>query len=99
METNEIRVKKEMERGQAIEYLQAVINSMRQGRVTIEHADETLALTPPAGVTVQVKARRKRDKESVSVKLSWEVPGETEEAAASDLRISADEPKGATPAE
>lgn len=88
METNEIRVKERMEVYKAIDYLQAVINSIRSGHVCVEFGDQALTLEPPKDITVQVKARRKEDKESIDIKLSWKTTAE-ESAAESALRIAA----------
>jgi len=97
METNEIEVKRDMEVSKAIDSLQAVINSLREGRVHVEHAGESVTLKPAQHVGIQLKARRKEDKESVSVKLSWRpVPAEGEQA---ELRITSEPAHKAEPAE
>lgn len=96
MKNNEIRVKNCVARRQAVDYLQDVVNSLRSGRVCVEHAEQSVTLSPPGDVTVQVKASAKEDKQSISVKISWRIPGE-DEADETDLRI-ADQPSVPAPA-
>jgi amphi-Trp domain-containing protein len=87
-------VKKQMELGKGVDYLQAVIDSLRAGKVCVEHGEESLSLTPPGNVTVSVKARRREEKESISIKLAWRTVTE-EEAPEPELKISAETPSGA----
>lgn len=91
METDEIRVKGEMELRRGVDYLQGIIDSLRKGAVCVEHAEESVRLTPPERVWVAVKARRKRDKETISVKISWRAAPEPSDAD-TDLKISSEMP-------
>jgi amphi-Trp domain-containing protein len=91
MDRKEIEVKSAIEIDQAVAYLQDIVNSLKQKRVCVEHGGDSLVLNPPGSVTVEVKARQKADKESISLKISWlrQIEGDQ---PAPDLKISAKEP-------
>lgn len=92
MKDSEIKLKNELDRARAVSYLQDIVNSLKEGRVCVEKAEQSLSLSVPPSVSVEIKARQKEHKESISLKMSWSRHAETEEAAP-DLKISA----GATP--
>lgn len=97
MESNEIRVKNEVALNEAVSYLEGIVSSLKQGRICVQHGEESLVFEPKELVRVEVKARKKQHKESVSLKLSWRLQPEphTDEAG---LKISAEIPPSA-PAE
>ncbi|MCA9243737.1 MAG: amphi-Trp domain-containing protein [Phycisphaerales bacterium] len=97
MASDELRVRSAMDPVRAAQYLQAIVNGLRSGQLRVEHGDEEITLAPHGELRVSVKARRKREKESVSVKMSWEAVAEEtheEEAPENDgeLRIMAGAP-------
>jgi len=91
MDNTEIRVKSEVDLDRAISYLQDIVSSLKQGRICVQRAEEALTLNPPSAVSVQVKASKKKDRESISLKVSWR-PRAVEGDGETGLRISATAP-------
>lgn len=67
----EIRVESTLEVGQAVAYLQDIVNSLKAGHIKVEHGGNKLEMSPPGSVNVQLKAKRKETKDSISLKISW----------------------------
>jgi amphi-Trp domain-containing protein len=91
MESDEIRVKNEVDLNTAVSYIEGIVSSLKQGRICVQHGDESVVLEPKDVVRVEVKAGKKHQKESVSLKISWRLPPEPRKDEAG-LRISADLP-------
>jgi amphi-Trp domain-containing protein len=88
-----------MDLNRAVDYLQAVVNSLRQGKLLVQHADDTITLAPVADVAFQVKARQKGNKESVSLKISWQTrPDTPEDGHQGGIKITAAPAEEPTPA-
>lgn len=68
-------------------YLEDLAGGFRAGRLVVDRGDRFLRLEPPAALLVRISASRGKDREKVSVKLSWE----RRETGAVPLTISADE--------
>lgn len=79
METNEIKVKQEVDRARAVEYLEDVVKSLKSGELCIAHGDESAVLTPADTVRVEVKAKSKSDKESITIKIAWHLEEQADE--------------------
>ncbi len=94
MNKKDIGVKSAIRLDQAVAYLQDIVNSLKQKKVCVEHRGESLVLNPPDSVTVEVKARQKSGKESISLKIGWLRPTEADETDP-ELTISAKEPTSA----
>lgn len=96
MEKKKISVEHVSEVAEAVTYLQQIVDSLKKGRVRIEHGDRSIDLEPADEVKVAVKAKQKDDKASIGFEISWraakveevaEAPHDEEDAA---LRISSD---------
>ncbi len=74
MEYNEVRVESDLELGQAISYLEDIVAGLKSGRLCVQHEEDELTLAPQRTVSVSIKARQKKDKESVNLKISWRTP-------------------------
>ncbi|MCA1989485.1 MAG: amphi-Trp domain-containing protein [Desulfarculus sp.] len=59
--------------GQAVDYLEDLVRSLRQGRVVVQKGKEFIQLTPAALVEIELEAVRKKDKEKFVLELSWRV--------------------------
>ncbi|MCA1904968.1 MAG: amphi-Trp domain-containing protein [Desulfarculus sp.] len=68
--------------GQAVDYLEDLARSLRQGRVVVQKGKEYIQLTPAALVKIELEAVRKKDKEKFVLELSWRVDQEAEQNAA-----------------
>jgi amphi-Trp domain-containing protein len=64
-----------MQRDEAIAYFEAIIGGLRKGALQFKQGGESLALTPPPYLEVDVVASRKADKEKVVFELSWRSRG------------------------
>lgn len=64
--------------GQAVDYLEDLVQSLRQGRVVVQKGHEFIQLTPAALVEVELEAVRKKDKEKFVLELSWRVDPDAE---------------------
>jgi amphi-Trp domain-containing protein len=69
--------------GQAVDYLEDLVRSLRQGRVVVQKGKEYIQLTPAALVKIELEAVRKKDKEKFVLELSWRADQEAEQNAAS----------------
>ncbi len=71
----------------AARYLEDLAEGIRAGRLVVDRGDRFLRLEPPAALLVKVNAARGKDREKISVKLSWE----RREAKAGPLTIGVPE--------
>lgn len=58
---------------QAVDYLEDLARSLRQGRVVVQKGKEYVQLNPSAMVEVELEAVRKKDKEKFVLELSWRI--------------------------
>jgi amphi-Trp domain-containing protein len=88
MNNSEIKLKNNLDRDRAVSYLQDIVNSLKAGTINVEQAEQSLSFEVPPAVAVEIKAKQKEDKESITLKMSWSRHPECCEAPA-DLKISA----------
>ena len=88
MKDSNIKLKNELDREQAVACLTDIVNGLKEGRVCVEKAEQSLCFSVPASLKVRIKARQREHKESISLKMSWPRHAETEEAAP-DSKVSA----------
>ena len=88
MKDSNIKLKNRLEREQAVAYLMDIVNSLKEGRICVEKAGQSLSFSVPSSVNVEIRARQKEHKESISLKMGWSRHTETEKADP-DLKISA----------
>lgn len=92
---NEIELKCFMNTTEVITWLESLVESFRAGRVVLTHGKQSLVLTPPEQVEVEVEARQKKGKSRFLLELSWK---ESEEVQSpQDFSISSEvfEPESA----
>lgn len=93
----EIKIKQTMEVGTVTEILKDLVNSFEEGTICFEKEDEFVTLRPGRTVAVEIEAGVKKDKQKLSVELSWrQVEPEKEDAPF--IRISSQEPEMEAPA-
>lgn len=65
-----------------INYLKAVIEGFKKGKILLSDEDDSITLTPEKLAELKIKAKQSDKKQSVSLKFSWSFEGEsnTEEA-------------------
>jgi amphi-Trp domain-containing protein len=91
MSKKEVSFKGHMELGQFIEYLDALIASLKSGQLVVEYGGESVVLVPQDVVEVELEAKAKEEKEKFELEISWK-KGASEVAAPADLKISAEAP-------
>ncbi|PRQ03319.1 hypothetical protein ENSA5_17090 [Enhygromyxa salina] len=60
-----------MPRNEAVSYFEAIVGGLRSGRLEFKQDGETLVLSPPDQLEVEVKAQRKGDKGKVVFEIEW----------------------------
>ena len=69
--TQEISVKANMELGQVVDYLEALISSLKSGKVYMEQGGKVVTLTPTDDMDVEIEAGEKKGKQKFSLELVW----------------------------
>ena len=67
----EVSVKAHMEIGQVIEYLEALIASLKEGKVYVEQGTNVIALMPADSMEVEIEAVEKKGKQKFNMELAW----------------------------
>ncbi len=91
MGKDDISMEGTMETQEVIHYLEGLIEGFREGRIVVEQGERYLTLNPPKTLGVEIEARRKKDKEKLSLELSWHKTAE--ESEGKTLKISSKEPE------
>jgi amphi-Trp domain-containing protein len=86
----EIHFEKEMKTAEVISYLEALIKSLKEGKVVIEQGGQFVSLTPGEIIDFEMEARQKSDKERLSLEFNW--CGKSIETEPEALKISSEEP-------
>lgn len=92
MMKKEVGLKRSMELQEAVSCIKDLAAGLEKGEVYVRQGSEFLALTPSERVFLEVKAKRKKDKEKFSLSIGWyneELISEGE-----DIAISSDKPEG-----
>jgi amphi-Trp domain-containing protein len=71
-----IKFESVMQRSEAANYFDALVDGLRQGQLQFRHGEENLSLAPAQQVVVEVKASRKGDMEKVAFELEWRRSGD-----------------------
>ncbi len=71
-----VRVDNQMELAEAAAYLQSVIADLRAGRLNVHEGKHAVTLAPQGPVHVRVKARRKNERETISLRITWDAQPE-----------------------
>ena len=60
-----------MPRNEAVSYFEAIVGGLRSGRLEFRQEGDTLVLSPPDQLEIEVKAQRKGDKAKVVFEIEW----------------------------
>jgi amphi-Trp domain-containing protein len=71
MKKKKIEIDELMSRERVAEYLQTIAAGLRQGSIELNDDEETLTLTPPDILAVEIGGKQKKDKSKFSLELSW----------------------------
>ncbi|NVB43385.1 amphi-Trp domain-containing protein [Pseudenhygromyxa sp. WMMC2535] len=64
-----------MPRAEAVSYFEAIIGGLKSGRLEFRQEGDTLVLSPPDQLEIEVKASRKGDKGKVVFEIEWSESG------------------------
>ncbi|MES9995695.1 amphi-Trp domain-containing protein [Desulfovibrio aminophilus] len=88
---------------QVVAYLEDLVRGLKAGSIMVQHGEESVVLTPPDMVEMEVEAKQKKDKSKFALELSWRAApaAAREEACCKDKDGKAEAPaaKPADPAE
>ncbi len=92
MKKKEVKTKREMNAKTAVEILEDLVRSFKEGTVCIQDGDEFVTLKPTDGIEMVIEASEKKGKQKLEISLSWRemMPEDKEERA---FRITSEEPK------
>ena len=71
MSSNKICVEETMELAKVITTLEDVLESLRGGSLTVTRGGESVTLTPPGVVNLELEASQKKDKAKLTIELTW----------------------------
>lgn len=60
-----------MPRTEAVSYFESLVGGFRSGRLEFKQDGESLVLSPPDQLTIEVKAQRKGDKAKIVFEIEW----------------------------
>jgi len=78
----EVKFEASLELQRAVNYLEEIASSLKDGKVVVQRAQDFVVLEPTHQVQMQLDATAEEKREEITFKLSWEKPVEY------DLRIS-----------
>ena len=70
----------------AIAHVEAVVAGLKSGTLSVEQGMQTLTVHPAGSMSLAVKVKRKAERETVSLELTWE--REVRAQSVAGLRIS-----------
>lgn len=86
MSKDKLKIDSIMPLDQVISKLEELLGSLKSGCLNIQLGQETMQLTPAGVVDFEMKVAKKKDKEKLSLEISWE-PDQNQA-----MQISTDEP-------
>jgi amphi-Trp domain-containing protein len=71
MGKNKVTIEGRIERTRLVEQLESLVASLKAGTVCVRQGDESVRLCPAPIVEFEMEASQKKDKEKLSLKISW----------------------------
>ena len=93
MSKKELKVKTKGGLEEAISYLKALTSSLKEKKLVIQKESSFITLSPKDEVSLEIEAEQKREKENLSIKLSWKNEDVILQSPEANLIISSKEPK------
>lgn len=66
-----LEIEQYVETKEAIKYLEDLVKGLKSGTIVIQHGEESVTLTPPDMIELEVEAKQKKDKSKFVLELSW----------------------------
>jgi amphi-Trp domain-containing protein len=60
-----------MPRNEAVSYFEAIVGGLRSGRLEFKQGEQSLILSPPDRLEIEVKAQQKGDKATIVFEIEW----------------------------
>lgn len=92
MGKREISFKARVDQQTVINYLEDLLEGLRAGAAYVQSGNEYVTLKPTSAIDMEVEAVQKKDKQRVSIELSWNDEQPVEKPRA-ELRITTTEPE------
>ncbi|WP_287042560.1 amphi-Trp domain-containing protein [Desulfonatronospira sp. MSAO_Bac3] len=92
MSKNELKYKAVLGKDQVIEHLESLMHAVKEGRLNVQHEDQSLSLAPGENLKLEIKAGAKENKEKIEFELSWSENMELTDPVG-QLNISSTEPE------
>jgi amphi-Trp domain-containing protein len=89
MSKKKVKIESVMELSQVSQYLEDVLQSIRDGSINVEKGTDSITLVPQNIVRFEMCLSRKKDKEKVSLEISWKC--DPEAVAANNVQIGSAE--------
>lgn len=91
MKKDKITQHQKAKREEVTGYLEDLVKSLRNGKIVVEQNGHFIALTLPETLEIELEARQKKEKGSISIEISWKEPETVSEPAG--IKISSEEPE------
>lgn len=72
MKDKKIKVAGVMALSEAVNHLENLLASLKEGLVVLESGQESMTLCPPPVVDLEIAVAQKKDKEKFKLELSWQ---------------------------
>ncbi len=89
MGKNKVSIDGALELNQVTAYLEDLLNGLKAGKVHIQLGDESVSLAPSSIVDCEIEVSQKKEKEKISIQLSWKKDASSKE----NVKISATGPR------
>jgi amphi-Trp domain-containing protein len=71
MKKKQIEVEKLMTREKVADFFRALTEGLRNGSIELRDDEDTLTISPPDIIAVEIGAKQKKDKFKLSMEVSW----------------------------
>ncbi len=89
MGKNKVKIDGTMELSQVISYLEDLVGGLKAGKVHVQLGQESVMLSPGNIVDCEIEVSQKKDKEKMTLELSWK----KDESGTEVVKISTAGPK------
>ena len=84
MSKNKVSIETRLELAEVVEHLENILEGLKRGELTVRDGRETLQVRPGWRVDLELSLGKKKNKEKLTLKLSWQSASQPDESA---LRI------------
>lgn len=93
MEKSKVKIDEKMSRDVLAECLRSMARDLDNGLVGLCNGDQTIVLSVPTVIPVEIEAKQKANKEKIAIEITWREPGTPQEAdEAPDGALAGEDP-------